>query len=282
VVYPARFGRVIAACGVMADGRPYANLPPNRMAGNYGPDTKTPTAMAAYTPNVPWARFGEPTVVDFDGNGTSSATPQIAASAALWIDRHRTKYDAYREPWMGVEAVRKALFESAAQGAGHPVEFGSGLLRASEALSGEAASSVSLKATAPDSAGSGFLKLLIGDRAPGFAAAAGARPSLLELEALQVAAKAGIDPDAQRLTPAARRELIDEMLARPDLSAPLRTALEKAGVSWSAPLLVRPKAKGRTEAGNAGRAGDEASFSEAGPQSEDSHSSLPSSADLRL
>ena len=27
VVYPARFGRVIAACGVMANGAPYANLP---------------------------------------------------------------------------------------------------------------------------------------------------------------------------------------------------------------------------------------------------------------
>lgn len=150
VVYPARFDRVIAACGVMADGRPYANLPPNRMAGNYGPDTKMTTAMAAYTPNVPWARFGEPTLVDFDGNGTSSATPQIAAAAALWIDRHRTKYDAYSEPWMRVEAVRKALFESAAQGAGDPTEFGSGLLRASEALSREAAFSTRLKATAPD------------------------------------------------------------------------------------------------------------------------------------
>ena len=55
VVYPARFGRVIAACGVMADGSPYANLPPKRMAGNYGPKSKLRTAIAAYTPNVPWA-----------------------------------------------------------------------------------------------------------------------------------------------------------------------------------------------------------------------------------
>ena len=61
VVYPARFGRVIAACGVMANGVPYANLPVKRMAGNYGPDDKMRTAIAAYTPNVPWARFGEPT-----------------------------------------------------------------------------------------------------------------------------------------------------------------------------------------------------------------------------
>jgi len=92
VVYPGRFGRVIAACGVMADGSPYANLPMNRMAGNYGPNSKMRTAIAAYTPNVPWARFGEPTVVDFDGNGTSAATPQVAAAAALWIEKHRAEF----------------------------------------------------------------------------------------------------------------------------------------------------------------------------------------------
>ena len=32
IVYPARFGRVIAACGVMADDNPYANLPPQRIS----------------------------------------------------------------------------------------------------------------------------------------------------------------------------------------------------------------------------------------------------------
>jgi subtilisin family serine protease len=69
---PTRLPRVIAACGVMADGSPYANLPPQRMAGNYGPASKMRTAIAAYTPNVPWARFGEPAIVDFDGSGTST------------------------------------------------------------------------------------------------------------------------------------------------------------------------------------------------------------------
>jgi hypothetical protein len=37
----------------MADGNPYADLPPKRMAGNYGPGSKMRTAIAAYTPNVP-------------------------------------------------------------------------------------------------------------------------------------------------------------------------------------------------------------------------------------
>jgi subtilisin family serine protease len=100
VVYPARFNRVIAACGVMANLQPYADLPFELMAGNYGPDTKMQTAVAAYTPNVPWARYGEPTIVDFDGAGTSAATPQVAASAALWIQKNRAAYNAYPEAWM--------------------------------------------------------------------------------------------------------------------------------------------------------------------------------------
>lgn len=62
IVYPARFSRVIAACGVMSDDSPYANLPPQRMAGNYGPGSKMPTTLAGYTPNVPWARFGSKTM----------------------------------------------------------------------------------------------------------------------------------------------------------------------------------------------------------------------------
>ncbi|MGH8430654.1 MAG: S8/S53 family peptidase, partial [Solimonas sp.] len=78
IVYPARFNRVVAACGVMADGRPYADLPIRKMAGCYGPSAKDPTSIAAYTPNVPWAKFGCNTIVDMDGGGTSAATPQVA------------------------------------------------------------------------------------------------------------------------------------------------------------------------------------------------------------
>src|SRR5581483_7349261 len=113
IVYPARFNRVVAACGVMADGKPYADLAFNLMAGNYGPIGKMATAIAAPTPNVPWARLGCPDIIDFDGQGASAATPQVAAAAAIWLQKNRAAVDAYPESWMRIEAIRKALFESA-------------------------------------------------------------------------------------------------------------------------------------------------------------------------
>src|SRR5262249_43700652 len=108
IVYPARFKRVVAACGVMADGRPYTDLPINLMAGNYGPPSKMATAIAAFTPNTPWARLGCSQIVDHNGSGTSSATPQVAASAALWIQKFKSAWEGYPEGWMRVEAVRGA------------------------------------------------------------------------------------------------------------------------------------------------------------------------------
>ena len=116
IVYPARFNRVLAACGIMADGRPYADLPLNLMAGCYGPRRKMRTALPAWTPNVPWAKFGCPDAVDMDGGGTSAATPQVAAAAALWLQRNKAAL-AGHAGWKRVEAVRQALFATAA-GAG--------------------------------------------------------------------------------------------------------------------------------------------------------------------
>ncbi len=46
------------------------------------------TALGAYTPNVPWAEIDCAKIVDMDGSGTSAATPQIAAAAALWLAEH--------------------------------------------------------------------------------------------------------------------------------------------------------------------------------------------------
>ncbi|HEY3841488.1 MAG TPA: S8/S53 family peptidase, partial [Bryobacteraceae bacterium] len=133
IVFPARFQRVIAACGAMADGTPYiAQI--GIMSGNFGPDSKMNTALSAYTPNVPWAEVNAENIVDMNGAGTSSATPQIAAAAALWLNKYKSTL-SYQEPWQTVEAVRKALFDSARKPAAeHFKHFGNGILQASDAL----------------------------------------------------------------------------------------------------------------------------------------------------
>jgi hypothetical protein len=100
----------------MENLRPYYGLPFGTMQGNWGPDSKMATAMAAFTPNMPWAELGCAGVVDMDGQGTSAATPQIAAAAALYLQKHAKRNLRSRklpEPWMRVEAVRHALFVSA-------------------------------------------------------------------------------------------------------------------------------------------------------------------------
>ncbi|MHB0667962.1 S8 family serine peptidase [Roseomonas mucosa] len=134
IVYPARFGRVIAACGVMADGKPYIDLPGGVMQGNAGPVTKMRTALAAFTPNIPWARLGCSGTLDLDGAGTSSATPQVAAAAALWLRRNGANFP--QRDWRRVEAVRQALFRSATRhgGAGPDPRLGQGVLNARAAL----------------------------------------------------------------------------------------------------------------------------------------------------
>ena len=48
----------------------------------------------------------------------------------------------------------------------------------------------------------------------------------LELEAAQVVAKSGLEVRVDASTPAGRRQLVEEMMARSDLSKPLRAALE--------------------------------------------------------
>jgi hypothetical protein len=222
IVYPARFNRAVAACGVMADGVPYADLKRTLMAGDYGPDTKMATAIAAYTPNVPWARFGEPDVVDFDGAGTSAATPQVAGAAALWIQKHRAGYDAYRDGWMRVEAVRKALFESAAADPARQGYFGTGRLRVRDALDVQPAAPAGLRRQPEDDASNAAFRLLFG---MGLAAAP-AGSAMLELELRQIMQATGLE--ARLLAdedPRSKARLVDELLSMPTISQALRKAL---------------------------------------------------------
>ncbi|HLM56492.1 MAG TPA: S8 family serine peptidase, partial [Pyrinomonadaceae bacterium] len=129
VVYPARYRRVIAVCGVMANGEPYDDLSGMVLEGNYGPDSSMTAAIASFTPNIPWPVFGCETAVRRNGEGTSAATPQVAAAAALWYENYK---NVLPRDWHRVEAVRHALFSSAK--AGDARRLGNGSLRAQAAL----------------------------------------------------------------------------------------------------------------------------------------------------
>ena len=130
LVYPARYPRVIAVCGVMADHKPYAGLDGLTLEGSFGPQSAMTAAVAAYTPNIPWARFGCKTVVRLNGEGTSAATPQVAAAVALWFEKYK---DDLPRDWRRIEAARNALFTSGKLGADKE-HFGNGVLQAFAAL----------------------------------------------------------------------------------------------------------------------------------------------------
>lgn len=150
VMFPAAFERVIAATGAMYDHQPYdvkfiqANgeraIGTQYMQGSWGPASRMSRALAAYTPNTPWAST-EPAFLR-SGGGTSSATPQVAAAAALWIAYHREEMEQkgyYQEgrKWMKIEAVRNALYTAAARENVFPEwekYYGNGILRAYDAL----------------------------------------------------------------------------------------------------------------------------------------------------
>jgi hypothetical protein len=236
IVYPARFRRVIAACGVMADRRPYYGLKAGTIQGNWGPQGSMATALSAFTPNIAWARWGCDQIVLMDGSGTSAATPQIAAAAALYQQAHAAELldsNKYPEPWMRVEAVRRALFLAADKSAdgGKAEKLGNGILRAAATLALAPADPQSLQKTKPDRAGFPFLNVL---SSTGLAPSVADR--MLQLEATQLihfwqntavpnpleSAIDDPDRDADEVAPAQVREFLEIVSEHPQASQPLR------------------------------------------------------------
>lgn len=262
IVFPARYQRVLAACGVMNDGRAYAGLQIGTMQGNYGPSEKMKTALGAYTPNVPWAEIDCGKVVDMDGAGTSAATPQIAAAVALWLAEHWDIVKTYSEPWMRIEAVRFALFSRAQKttpkmGASETLEkIGQGVLRAADALKEKPQPEAALRKLKPAEEAWGWLNLLVG----GGASLAPAGPvaqqknRMLALELTQMAQRVasvdaaipdpGADPAA--IPAALRNRYLEAALDEGNPSKPLKAVLEAAlgrpAVSVAAPVAAQPAA----------------------------------------
>jgi subtilisin family serine protease len=176
-VYPAAFRRVLGVTGITADQRNYAQNTFSRLLrspkglldwafrGSYGADGTSaallrpnckpdesqtkwlgqlrPHPVAAYSPNVPWISIRKekdtPIAdgVDLDGAGTSASTPQTAAAAALWLQKHRGEFSAAEwRGWQKSEAVYQALMKSAERhGKREPDAYlGVGSLRADDAL----------------------------------------------------------------------------------------------------------------------------------------------------
>ena len=96
IVYPGalrpRRRRLRRDGGWQALCRPRLRL----MAGNYGPDSKMATAIAAPTRRTCRGRGSAAATSSIStAQGTSAATPQVAAAAALWLQKNRAAVDAY-------------------------------------------------------------------------------------------------------------------------------------------------------------------------------------------
>lgn len=255
IVYPARYKRVTAVCGVMADGLPYYDLN-GEMEGNFGPDSKMATAIAAYTPNIPWAKWGCSKAFRRNGEGTSSATPQAAAAAALYIQKYLPQIQAYGQPWQKVEAVRKALFDGASRNTRPDWKkfFGNGILNSAAALAIAPAQAQQLVKQAQDSASFPFLRVITGwGIAP-------APTDMLNLEVVQLTQQDPAlqqilpDPDSTADTPenqAKVREFLDAVVQSTTASAALKNAIKNglAGRQIPAAAPQREAAKPAVAAG---------------------------------
>ncbi|MBA2306156.1 MAG: S8 family serine peptidase [Acidobacteria bacterium] len=255
LVYPARYSRVLAVCGVMADGSSYTGLTGTALEGSFGPDSAMKAAIAAYTPNIPWAQFGCKSSIRLNGEGPSSATPQVAAAVALWFERYKSELP---RDWRRVEAARHALFTTAKHKSDKK-HFGNGALQAKAALSVKPMFGLAKSERADDSFA--FLRVLTGI---GLAAAT-PREQMFNLELAQ---RWLLNPELQKIVPDPgapptmtafrQRRLMEAIVEDEGASVALRKhvamrTIEHFEGSLGRPALWRPRINPR-------RPGDDRSF----------------------
>lgn len=246
VVYPARYHRTIAVCGVMANGQPYWGIPRFALQGSWGPDSSMTSAIAAYTPNIPWAVFQCPNSnIRENGEGTSAATPQVAAAVALWYEKYKP---FLQRNWKRVEAVRHALFQSAKDRNANPAQFGNGILQANSALAIQP--DLNRPQTPPDSDSFSFFRVITGlgiSEQP-------TREQMFNLELTQLYLKSSklqeLIPDPEnKLDDKALRQFMETVVDDEEASIALRRHIAERYSSVvgttipSAPIAVRPAQK---------------------------------------
>jgi subtilisin family serine protease len=123
VVYPARLNRTIAVAGTRPDQTPWCN-------SSRGPEVDI---SAPADPIYRAERHNDGSDAYDSGDGTSFATPQVCAAAALWMAWHAENINiAYDEPWQPIEAFRRIMTDTATPLAGNPARWrgrwGAGLL----------------------------------------------------------------------------------------------------------------------------------------------------------
>lgn len=124
IVYPAAYSRTIAVGGIDRQGALLRHYPPQGYAVADRVDVWAQAARINRAGYLPGSDPPEPVHADDPRNpeaepsGTSYAAPQVAAAAALWVERH---HDALEhrfgaERWKIVESFREALRISADPG----------------------------------------------------------------------------------------------------------------------------------------------------------------------
>lgn len=221
LVYPARYRRVLAVCGAMADDTPYFPIQRPDFQGSWGPESCMTEAIASYTPNIPWPVYKTDEIRE-NGEGTSAATPQVAAAVALWYEKYK---QIQLSGWQRVEAARHALFQTAkaARNDDDKLHCGHGILQARQALDIDPSQSTATQPTPPDDDSFGFFRVLTGfgltEKPP--------RELMFNLELTQLYQKSSelqeLIPDpAGSIPDDTRRKFMDAVIANDKASIALR------------------------------------------------------------